>query len=207
MTDPVLLAEPFPAPPGIIATVLDELRIAAAATDETEHEARRVALLPRPWEPSGCPPEIRRNVYGWLDEVVAWINEQHTWRTDRVIPICWDLHPHIVHELATVTCLRWEATFARTPAQLEEWHRVVLPGFLRGHRGAHWRDRLPTRSASASSRRCSERPLSPGRRGCTASSSALGRGCSERADLLMDLSVDPRKASRSLVVEVSAARP
>ena len=71
-------------------------------------------------------------MYGWLDEVVAWINEQHTWRTDRVIPICWDLHPHIVHELATVTCLRWEATFARTPAQLEEWQRVVLPGFLRG---------------------------------------------------------------------------
>ena len=55
MTDPVLLAAPFPAPPGIIATVLDELRIAAAATDETEHEGRRVALLPRPWEPVGLP--------------------------------------------------------------------------------------------------------------------------------------------------------
>ena len=132
MTQSGLLAAPFPAPPGVVATLLDELRIAANATDETEHESRRVALLPRPWEPSGCPPEIRRNVYAWLDEVVAWINEQHTWRTDRVIPICWDQHPHIVHELAAVACLRWEAMFARTPALLEEWHRVTLPGFLRG---------------------------------------------------------------------------
>jgi hypothetical protein len=65
-----------------------------------------------------------------MDEVVAWINEEHTWRTYRVIPICWDLHPHVVHELATVACLRWEATYARTPAALEEWHRFTLPAFL-----------------------------------------------------------------------------
>lgn len=130
MTGLGLMASPFPTPSGVIAGMLDELRIAAAATDETEHESRRVALLPRPWDPSSCPPEIRRNVYVWLDEVVAWINEEHTWRTDRVVPICWDLHPHIVHELATVACLRWESTFARTPATLEDWYRVTLPGFF-----------------------------------------------------------------------------
>lgn len=130
MTGPCLMASPFPKPPGVIAGVLDEFRIAAAATDETEHESRRVALLPRPWDPSSCPPEIRRNVYVWLDEVAGWINEEHTWRTDRVIPICWDLHPHIVLELATVACLRWESTFARTPALLEDWYRLTLPAFL-----------------------------------------------------------------------------
>jgi len=130
VSTPCLMAAPFPSPPGVIARTLDELRIAAAATDESEHEARRVELIPRPWDPADCPPEIRRNVYAWLDDVVAWINEEHTWRTDRVIPLCWDLHPHIVHELATVACLRWEATFARTPAVLEEWHRFTLPGFL-----------------------------------------------------------------------------
>ena len=130
MTTAGLMAAPFPEPPGVIARLLDELRLAAAATDETEHESRRVAMLSRPWDPPSCPPEIRRNVYLWLDDVVAWINEEHTWRTDRVVPICWDLHPHIVHELATVTCLRWEATFARTPAALEEWHRFTLPAFL-----------------------------------------------------------------------------
>jgi len=125
-----LMAAPFPEPPGVIARLLDELRLAAAAMDETEHETRRVAMLSRPWDPSSCPPEVRRNVYAWLDEVVAWINEEHTWRTDRVVPICWDLHPHLVHEFATVACLRWEATFARTPAALEEWHRFTLPAFL-----------------------------------------------------------------------------
>ena len=118
MTATGLMAAPFPEPPGVIARLLDELRLAAAATDETEHESRRVAMLSRPWDPPSCPPEIRRNVYVWLDDVVAWINEDHTWRTDRVVPICWDLHPHIVHELATVACLRWEATFARTPEPL-----------------------------------------------------------------------------------------
>ena len=124
------LAAPFPPPPGLVASVLDELRIAAAASDETEHESRRVALIPRPWDPPSCPPEIRRNVYAWLDDVAGWINEEHTWRTDRVVPICWDLHPHMVHELATLACLRWEATFARTPGPLEEWHRFALPAFL-----------------------------------------------------------------------------
>ena len=125
-----LLASPFPEPPGVVARLLDELRLAAAATDETEHESRRVALLHRPWDPPSCPPEIRRYTYVWLDEVVAWINQEHTWRTDKVVPICWDLHPHLVHELATVACLRWEATFARTPAALEDWHRFTLSAFL-----------------------------------------------------------------------------
>lgn len=130
MTTDGLMAAPFPEPPGVIARLLDELRLAAGAIDETEHEARRVATLPRPWDPASCPPEIRRNAYVWLDAAVAWINEEHTWRTDRVVPICWDLHPHLVHELATVACLRWEATFARTPAALEDWHRFTLPAFL-----------------------------------------------------------------------------
>lgn len=130
MTTTGVIAAPFPEPPGVIARLLDELRLAAAATDEPEHESRRIATMARPWDPPSCTPEILRNVYAWLDEVVAWINEEHTWRTDRVVPICWDLHPHLVHELATVACLRWEAAFARTPVALEEWHRVTLPAFL-----------------------------------------------------------------------------
>lgn len=125
-----LMAAPFPAPPGPVARVLDELRLVASVTDETEHESRRVALLDRPWDPPSCPPELRRCIYVWLDEVAAWINEDHTWLADRLIPICWDLHPHIVHELATLACVRWEATFARTPTALEEWHRYALPAFL-----------------------------------------------------------------------------
>ncbi len=124
------LAQAFPVPPGVVASALDELRLVAGAVDETEHEARRAALLERPWDPSACSPELRRNIYLWLDQVVAWINEEHTWRPDKVIPSCWDLHPHIVHELASVACLRWEASHARTPHAVEEWHRYTLPAFL-----------------------------------------------------------------------------
>lgn len=125
-----LIATPFPAPPGPVARALDELRLVAGVSDETEYESRRVALLDRPWDPPSCPPELRRYVYRWLADVAGWINQEHTWRTDKIIPICWDLHPHIVHELATVACLRWEATYARTPAAIEEWHRYTLPAFL-----------------------------------------------------------------------------
>ncbi len=87
-------------------------------------------MLPRPWDPPTCPSELRRLMYTWLDEVTAWINEEHTWRVDRVIPSCWVDHPHIVHELTTVACLRWEAEYAVSAAVLEEWHRYKLPMFL-----------------------------------------------------------------------------
>lgn len=45
-------------------------------------------MLSRPWDPPSYPPEMRRNVYLWLDDVVTWINEEHTWRTDQVVAIC-----------------------------------------------------------------------------------------------------------------------
>ena len=37
---------------------------------------------------------------------------------ERVIPICWSEHPHIVHELGTVACLRWETGYAVTASPL-----------------------------------------------------------------------------------------
>ncbi len=124
------MAVPFPAPSPAIEMTFEELRVAAANPPESVAELRRIATLPRPWEPSSCLGEMRRLIYAWLDEVVAWINEEHTWRTDRVVPHCWSEHPHIVHELATIACVRWEARVAVTPAPLEEWQRYTLPMFL-----------------------------------------------------------------------------
>ncbi len=131
MTDELRpMANPFPAPSPVIHATLDELRLAAVSPPESENGLRRLAMLPRPWDPPTCPPELRQLVYTWLDHVVAWINEEHTWRVERLIPICWMQHPHIVHELATVASLRWEAEYAVTAAVLEEWHRYTLPMFL-----------------------------------------------------------------------------
>lgn len=120
----------FPAPSPVIGAALDELRLAAVSPPESQDELRRLAMLPRPWDPATCPPELRRLVYTWLDAVVGWVNEEHTWRVDRVIPVCWMEHPHIVHELATVACLRWDAGCAVSAAVLEEWQRYTLPMFL-----------------------------------------------------------------------------
>ena len=124
------MAAPFPAPSPLVVDALDQLRIAAESPPESDLELRRVAMLPRPWDPASCPPELRELIYVWLDAVAGWINENLTWRTDRVVPICWPDHPHIIHELAIVACLRWEADHAVTAAVLEEWHRFTLPMFL-----------------------------------------------------------------------------
>jgi hypothetical protein len=125
-----VMAAPYPSPSPVLAAALDELRVAAVDPPETGNDLRRTAMLPRPWDPASCPSELRRLIYLWLDDVVAWINEEHTWRVDRLIPICWTDHPHIVHDVATVACLRWEAAYAVTPTALEEWHRYTLPMFL-----------------------------------------------------------------------------
>lgn len=120
----------FPTPSPVLVASLDELRLAAAVPPTSGTEHGRIAMLPRPWEPASCPHEMRRLIYIWLENVVAWINEEHTWRVDHLIPICWVKHPHIVHELAPIACLRWEASYAVTPGALEEWQRYHLPIFL-----------------------------------------------------------------------------
>ena len=126
----VAMAEPFPDPSPLIVDAMDQLRMAVVSPPDSDAELRRLAMLPRPWDPPSCPPELRNLLYVWLDSVVGWINEEHTWRVDRVIPICWPEHPHIVHELATVACLRWETGYAISAAPLEEWHRYTLPTFI-----------------------------------------------------------------------------
>ena len=124
------LARPFPLPDREVAFHLGELQRLAAVDAPTELELKRLAALPRPWDPPSCPPELRRLIYLWLDEVVAWINEDHSWRVDHVVPACWSEHPHIVHELASVACMRWSVLFVATASPLEEWHHYTLPLFL-----------------------------------------------------------------------------
>lgn len=97
---------------------------------ETREELRWLAELPRPWDPPTCPRALRGPLWRWLDDVVTWINVEHTWRIDRLIPVCWQQHPHIAHEVATVACQRHNATYAVTPDVLEDWHKYTLPPLL-----------------------------------------------------------------------------
>jgi hypothetical protein len=123
-------ALPFPQPPAKLTELLDRLRLASENPNLTTDDLREVAALPRPWDPPTCPDDIQRLIWDWLDEVVAWINEEHTWRTDRMIPSCWLRHPHLAHELASIACLRLVTSSAVTPEPLEDWHRFALPAFL-----------------------------------------------------------------------------
>jgi len=86
--------------------------------------------LARPWDPVSCTdPVLRLEVWEWLDQVVDWINTEHTWAVDAAIPPCWPLHPHLVHDLATLADQRRTAASALTSDPLEEWHRYALPAF------------------------------------------------------------------------------
>ncbi|WP_297776612.1 hypothetical protein [Mycobacterium sp.] len=120
----------FPQPSPLLIGLLDDLRLAAERPPETREELRWLADLPRPWDPPTCPATLQQQLWRWLDDVAAWINEEHTWRVDRLIPICWIQHPHIAHEIATLACQRHNATYAVTPDALEDWHRYALPAFL-----------------------------------------------------------------------------
>lgn len=87
--------------------------------------------LSRPWDVASCTdPSIRLEVWEWLDHVVDWINSEYVWATDTMIPACWPLHPHLVHELGTLADQRRTAGLALTSDPLEEWHRYALPAFV-----------------------------------------------------------------------------
>lgn len=122
-----MILQPFPAAPLSVRLAIEQLD-AAADWDATERA--RLATIDRPWDPAGCSPSMLRELWPWLDEVAGWINHEYGWQTARTIPSCWPQHPHLVHELAVLACLRAAAGEAIVAQALEEWHRYALPGFF-----------------------------------------------------------------------------
>lgn len=89
------------------------------------------ADLPRPWEPATCPsPGLQRELVTWLSDVTRWVNTQHLWNPDTVVPACWPRHPHLVHDLAVLADHRRRAGQEPSSLLLEHWQRVTLPAFL-----------------------------------------------------------------------------
>jgi hypothetical protein len=101
-------------------------------------------LLARPWDPATCvDPQLRAEIWQWLEQVVTWLNHEYVWDADAMIPSCWPRHPHLVHELAVLADLRRRAGLALTADVLEEWHRYALPAFtdrMRGRLRQHCQD-------------------------------------------------------------------
>jgi hypothetical protein len=128
---PRSLTRPFPRPGRLVDHAYWELNIAANGTPEQVKALGDLRILPRPWDPPTCThPELRLEIWVWLDDVVTWINQEHIWDTEAFIPSCWPEHPHLVHDLAVLADQRRRAGMANTSDALEDWHRYALPAFL-----------------------------------------------------------------------------
>lgn len=124
------LALPFPAPGRLLQHAYRELSIAANGTPEQVKMLGDTRRLPRPWDPPTCThPDLRLELWVWLDDVTTWINHEHVWDTEAFIPSCWPEHPHLVHDLAVLADQRRRAGLAHTSDALEDWHRYALPAF------------------------------------------------------------------------------
>jgi hypothetical protein len=107
-----------------------ELERAANGSPEQIRALGDARLLPRPWEPATCrTPQLRQQLWCWLEEVVEWLIAEYTWEVAYTIPACWPQHPHLVHEIAVLADQRRRAGYALTSDALEEWHRHNLPAF------------------------------------------------------------------------------
>ena len=130
------LTWPFPTPGPLLGTAYRDLYLAAEGSDNQKALIGDHSLLPKPWDPPTCHnPQLRAELWTWLDQVVVWINHEYLWDPDGTIPPCWPQHPHLIHELAVLADQRRRAGIALDSNALEEWHRYTLPGFLERLRG------------------------------------------------------------------------
>jgi hypothetical protein len=128
--EPRPILAPFPDPGPTVQHAYKELSLATNGTPDQKKALGPPALLPRPWDPTTCRGlRLRADLWQWLDQVATWLNQEYSWDTDTLIPACWPLHPHLVHEIAVVADQRRRAGLALTSDALEEWHRYCLSAF------------------------------------------------------------------------------
>lgn len=143
-SNPTPMVYPFPVPGDQVRLAYRELHVAVNGTEDEQKALGNHTLLPRPWEPATClDPALRHELWQWLEEVVIWLNHDYTWDAAGLIPNCWPLHPHLVHEIAVLADQRRRAGLAKTSDPLEEWHRYCLPAFadrMRNRLRAHCDD-------------------------------------------------------------------
>ncbi len=110
----------------------EDLYLVASGDEKTKRRIGNPASLPRPWDPPTCrAPELRRELWQWLDQVVDWFNTEYVWDPagGAMIPPCWPLHPHLVHEIAALADQRRRASIDTASNSLEEWHRYTVSAF------------------------------------------------------------------------------
>jgi hypothetical protein len=127
---PRALVQGFPFPGRRVEHAYRELDKALYGSEEEKKALGSPRLLARPWDPPSCvDPDLRAELWHWLDRFVIWLNQEYVWDVAAMIPACWPKHPHLVHEIAVLADLRLRAGRALTGDALEEWHRYALPAF------------------------------------------------------------------------------
>lgn len=121
---------PWPKPPELVERQLDLI----AAEDDEEAPtvgAPGIALAPgepprdpiaRPWDLPALGGQLEQAVYGWLDEVVVWLNHSYGWQEDQIIPACWPQHPGLALDLAALAFGRLDSYQTPTAAYVGRWH-------------------------------------------------------------------------------------
>jgi hypothetical protein len=123
-----LLVQPFPVPRQLVTLAYRELDRVATGSPEQICALGDARLLPRPWEPASCcTPQLRQQLWLWLDAVVEWLVTEYVWEATDTIPACWPQHPHLVHEIAVLADQHRRAGHAFTSDALEEWHATACP--------------------------------------------------------------------------------
>ena len=93
---PRAIIERFPSPGRRVEQAYRELDIAVYGSDEEKKALGSPRALARPWDPPTCvDPDLRAELWEWLDNVVAWLNHEYVWDVSTMIPACWPRHPHL----------------------------------------------------------------------------------------------------------------
>lgn len=127
------LVWPFPMPTSErILEAYWDLDLIETGTDLQRERLGNAGDLPRPWDLASCTdPDLRRDVWQWYEDVVTWFNHEYVWDPAAgMIPPCWPLHPHLIHDIGTLAGQRRHAGLVSSSAPLEEWHRYAVPAFL-----------------------------------------------------------------------------
>ena len=127
------LVLPFPMPDSErIRGAYWDLYNSEEGTDQERNEVDEADQLPRPWDIASCTePDLRRDVWQWYEQFVTWFNHEYVWDPAvGMIPPCWPLHPHLVHDIGVLADQRRVIATASNSNGLEEWHRLMVPDFL-----------------------------------------------------------------------------
>ena len=83
----MVLIQPFPQPGRLVHLAYRELDLATSRQQDHLLPLRDLANVPRPWDLGTCEtPQLRKEVWSWLEAIVTWLNHEYVWDVADVVP-------------------------------------------------------------------------------------------------------------------------